>query len=90
VETRNGRIITFGMLLGGNLQVDGRFLYNNQVTIKGTTGGTVKDMLELVEIVQSHNLNVKIWQRYPLEHSKKAVESIFDSNRDGRILITNT
>ncbi|MDQ4074219.1 MAG: alcohol dehydrogenase catalytic domain-containing protein [Thermoproteota archaeon] len=90
VAGKMGRIITFGVLSGGNLQVDGRFLYNNQVTIKGTTGGTMKDMLELVEIVKGHNLNVKIWQRYPLEHSKKAVESIFDSNRDGRILITNT
>ncbi len=89
VAGKMGRIITFGVLSGGNLQVDGRFLYNNQVTIKGTTGGTMKDMLELVEMVQNHSLNVKIWRRYPLEHSKKALESIFDSNKNGRILITN-
>jgi NADPH:quinone reductase-like Zn-dependent oxidoreductase len=32
-----GKIITFGVLTGGNLFTDGRLLYNKQITIKGTS-----------------------------------------------------
>jgi D-arabinose 1-dehydrogenase-like Zn-dependent alcohol dehydrogenase len=45
----------------------------------------MKDMLELVEMAQSHNLNLKYGSDIPLEHSKEALESLFDASREGRI-----
>lgn len=84
-----GRIITFGVLTGGNLYIDGRLLYNKQITIKGTTGGSVEGLLNLIEMAKEQNIRTKIWKRYSLEDSKIAIEKIFDKNREGRIIIEN-
>ncbi len=84
-----GTIVTFGVLTGGNLITDGRLLYNNQITIKGTTGGSVSALDKLINMVKTENLRTKIWKRFSLENSKKAIESIFDKNRDGRVIIEN-
>ncbi|HEX5905109.1 MAG TPA: alcohol dehydrogenase catalytic domain-containing protein [Candidatus Nitrosocosmicus sp.] len=84
-----GRIITYGVLTGGNLLTDGRLLYNNQITIKGTTGGSVKGLARLIDMVKRENIRTKIWKRYSLEDSKRAIEKIFDQNREGRIIIEN-
>lgn len=84
-----GRVITFGVLTGGNLETDGRLLYNNQITIKGTTGGTVNGLIDLIELAKKEQFRTKIWKEVSLEESKRAVEMIFDKNRDGRIIIKN-
>jgi NADPH:quinone reductase-like Zn-dependent oxidoreductase len=84
-----GRIITYGVLTGGNLLTDGRLLYNNQITIKGTTGGSIKGLTRLIDMVKRENIRTKIWKRYSLEDSKRAIEKIFDKNREGRIIIEN-
>jgi NADPH:quinone reductase-like Zn-dependent oxidoreductase len=84
-----GRIITFGVLTGGNLFIDGRLLYNKQITIKGTTGGSVKGLLNLIKMAKGQNIRTKIWKRYSLEDSKIALEKVFDKNREGRIIIEN-
>ncbi len=84
-----GRIISFGVLTGGDLHVNGRLLYNNQITIKGTTGGSIKDLYELIELTKKFKFRTKIWKRYKLEESSKAVKMVFDKDRDGRIMIIN-
>ena len=84
-----GTIVTYGVLTGGNLITDGRLLYNNQITIKGTTGGAVNGLSRLINLVKAENIRTKIWKRFSLEDSKRAIESIFDKNRDGRIIIEN-
>ena len=84
-----GRVITFGVLTGGNLETDGRLLYNNQITIKGTTGGTVNGLIDLIELARKEQFRTKIWKEVSLEESKQAIEMIFDKNRDGRIIIKN-
>lgn len=84
-----GRIISFGVLTGGNLITDGRLLYNNQITIKGITGGSKEGLTRLTDLVNRENIRTKVWKRYSLEESKKAIEQIFDKNREGRIIIEN-
>jgi D-arabinose 1-dehydrogenase-like Zn-dependent alcohol dehydrogenase len=84
-----GRIITFGVLTGGNLFIDGRLMYNKQITVKGTTGGSVKGLLNLIEMAKEQNIKTKVWKRYSLEDSRKAIEKVFDKNREGRIIIQN-
>jgi NADPH:quinone reductase-like Zn-dependent oxidoreductase len=84
-----GTIVTYGVLTGGNLITDGRLLYNNQITIKGTTGGSLSGLAKLINMVKAENIRTKIWKRFSLEDSKGAVESLFDKNREGRIIIEN-
>jgi NADPH:quinone reductase-like Zn-dependent oxidoreductase len=84
-----GKIITFGVLTGGNLFVDGRLLYNKQITIKGTTGGSVEGLLSLIEMAKGQDIRTRIWKRYSLEDSRIAIEKVFDKNKEGRIIIEN-
>jgi len=84
-----GTIVTYGVLTGGNLVTDGRLLYNNQITIKGTTGGSLSGLAKLINIVKTENIQTKIWKRFSLEDSKRAIENVFDKNREGRIIIEN-
>ena len=84
-----GKIITFGVLTGGNLFVDGRLLYNKQITIKGTTGGSVEGLRSLIEMAKEQDIRTRIWKRYSLEDSRIAIEKVFDKNKEGRIIIEN-
>ena len=84
-----GKIITFGVLTGGNLFVDGRLLYNKQITIKGTTGGSVEGLLSLIELAKGQDIRTRVWKRYSLEESRIALEKVFDKNKEGRIIIEN-
>ena len=84
-----GKIITFGVLTGGNLFIDGRLLYNKQITIKGTTGGSVEGLLSLIEMAKGQDIRTRIWKRYSLEDSRIAIEKVFDKNKEGRIIIEN-
>ena len=84
-----GKIITFGVLTGGNLFIDGRLLYNKQITIKGTTGGSVEGLLNLIEMAKGQSIRTKIWKKYSLEDSRIAIEKVFDKNKEGRIIIEN-
>ena len=84
-----GKIITFGVLTGGNLFTDGRLLYNKQITIKGTTGGSVESLLNLIEMAKGQNISTRIWKRYSLEDSRIAIQKVFDKNKEGRIIIEN-
>lgn len=84
-----GRVITFGVLTGGTLEIDGRLLYNNQITIKGTTGGTVQELINLIELTRKEGFQTRIWKKFSLEDSIQAIEMVFDKKRDGRIIITN-
>jgi NADPH:quinone reductase-like Zn-dependent oxidoreductase len=84
-----GKIITFGVLTGGNLFIDGRLLYNKQITIKGTTGGSVEGLLNVVEMAKGQDIRTRIGKRYSLEDSRMAIEKVFDKNKEGRIIIEN-
>lgn len=84
-----GRIVTYGVLTGGNLLIDGRLLYNNQITIKGATGGSMKGLLQLVDMAEKQNFKTKVWKRFSLEDSKKALDMVFSKDKEGRIIIKN-
>lgn len=84
-----GRTISFGVLTGGKLEIDGRSLYNNQLTIKGTTGGTLQQLKDLIELTKKERFRTKIWKKVSLDNSENVVKMIFDTSRDGRIIITN-
>jgi D-arabinose 1-dehydrogenase-like Zn-dependent alcohol dehydrogenase len=64
-------------------------MYNKQITVKGTTGGSVEGLLNLIEMAKEQHLRTKVWKRYSLEDSRKAIEKVFDKNREGRIIIEN-
>src|SRR5215469_1160002 len=69
----NGRWVTFGGLTGAD------------VRLIGSTGGTRKEITELIDM--SKELKTRVWKKFMLDEAKEALQALFDKERDGRILL---
>jgi NADPH:quinone reductase-like Zn-dependent oxidoreductase len=81
----NGRWVTFGGLTGADVKLNVQSLYSKQIKLIGSTGGTRKEMQELIDI--SPELKVRVWKKFDLENIKEALQALFAKERDGRILL---
>jgi NADPH:quinone reductase-like Zn-dependent oxidoreductase len=82
----NGRWVAFGGLTGADVKLNVQSLYSKQIKLIGSTGGTRKEMQELIDI--SPELKVRVWKKFDLENVKEALQALFAKERDGRILLT--
>ena len=83
----NGRWVAFGGLTGTDVKLNVQALYSKQIKLIGSTGGTRKDLQELIDISSSKQLKVRIWKKFNLEDAREALRSLFAKERDGRILL---
>ena len=81
----NGRLVTFGGLTGADVKLNLQSLYLRQVKVIGSTGGTRKQLKDVVGM--SNGLKIKVWKRFKLAETKEALQALFAKERDGRILI---
>jgi len=81
----NGRLVTFGALTGADVKINVQSLYLRQVKLIGSTGGTRKQLKDVLSM--SNQLKIKVWKRFKLEETKDALQALFAKDRDGRILI---
>src|SRR5919106_3302307 len=81
----NGRWVAFGGLTGEDVKLNVQSLYSKQIKLIGSTGGTRKEMQELIDI--SPKLRVRVWKKFDLENVKEALQALFAKERDGRILL---
>jgi NADPH:quinone reductase-like Zn-dependent oxidoreductase len=81
----NGRWVAFGGLTGADVKLNVQSLYSKQIKLIGSTGGTRKEMQELIDI--SPKLKVRVWKKFDLENVKEALQELFAKERDGRILL---
>ena len=81
----NGRVVTFGALTGADVKINVQSLYLRQVKLIGSTGGTRKQLKDVLSM--SNQLKIKVWKRFKLEETKDALQALFAKDRDGRILI---
>jgi NADPH:quinone reductase-like Zn-dependent oxidoreductase len=81
----NGRLVVFGTLTGGDVNLALNRLYNKQAQIIGTTGGTRQELRELITIAEG--LKVRVWREFRLEDGPGALKSLSSEERDGRIMI---
>jgi NADPH:quinone reductase-like Zn-dependent oxidoreductase len=82
----NGRWITFGGLTGPDVKLNVQSLYSRQIRLIGCTGGTRKELQELVNS-SAKQLKVKVWKKFKLDNIKEGLEALFAKDRDGRILL---
>jgi NADPH:quinone reductase-like Zn-dependent oxidoreductase len=83
----NGRWVAFGGLTGADVKLNVQTLYSKQIKLIGSTGGTRKELQELIDISSSKQLKVRVWKKFNLEYVKEALQSLFAKERDGRILL---
>jgi len=83
----NGRLVTFGGLTGADVKLNVQSLYRKQIKLIGSTGGTRKELLDLITIAGKEGLKVKVWKKFKLDDVKEAVQALFSKEREGRILL---
>jgi NADPH:quinone reductase-like Zn-dependent oxidoreductase len=81
----NGRWVTFGGLTGADVKLNVQALYSKQIKLIGCTGGTRKEMTEVIDM--SKELKTRVWKKFTLDEAKEALQALFDKKRDGRILL---
>jgi NADPH:quinone reductase-like Zn-dependent oxidoreductase len=81
----NGRLVFFGTLTGGSVNLALDKIYGKQEEIIGTTGGTRKELKDLMAI--ANTLKLRVWKKFKLEDGIDALKSLSSKERDGRILI---
>jgi NADPH:quinone reductase-like Zn-dependent oxidoreductase len=86
----NGRLVTFGGLTGADVKLNVQSLYRKQIKIIGSTGGTRKELQDLITIASKEGLKVKVWKKFKLDEVKDALQALFAKERDGRILLDIT
>ncbi|ARM74805.1 alcohol dehydrogenase catalytic domain-containing protein [Acidianus manzaensis] len=82
----DGKIVFFGGITGSDVKLNLGQIYGMHAKLIGTTGGSRKDLIELIDLCKN-NCKVKIWKTFSLEEGQKALNSLFDKERDGRILL---
>jgi NADPH:quinone reductase-like Zn-dependent oxidoreductase len=83
----NGRWVAFDGLTGADVKLNVRALYTNQIKLIGSTGGTRKEIQELIDISSKEGLKVKVWKKFKLADLKEALKALFAKERSGRILL---
>ena len=81
----NGRLITFGVLTGESVELNVRSLYSKQIKLIGSSGGTRKQLQELIDI--SNELETRVWKKFKIDNTKEALQALFSKERNGRILL---
>ncbi len=84
-----GKIVSFGVQTGKDTTLDIARLYTTEMSIIGSTGGTVHDMTSLLNIARNHELKAPVASRIALADVRKAMEE-FEKMRDGRLLLTTS
>jgi len=82
----NGRWVAFGGLTGADVKLNVQALYSKQIKLIGSTGGTRKELRELLD-VSSQELKIRVWKKFKLDDVKEALQALFAKERDGRILL---
>ncbi|HIQ13583.1 MAG TPA: hypothetical protein EYH44_04285 [Thermoprotei archaeon] len=85
--SRRGRIVTFGGLKNMSTELDIAPIYRLELRIYGSTGGTYKEFLEVVDHLSSGTVKPRIWRVYPLDMADEAIKNLFHPERSGKILI---
>jgi NADPH:quinone reductase-like Zn-dependent oxidoreductase len=81
----HGTLVFFGTLTGAKTELDLATIYNKHIRIIGTTGGTRKEMQELIDTART--LKLRVWKKFKLEEAAIALKSLLSKERDGRILL---
>src|SRR5919198_2881577 len=62
----NGRWVAFGGLTGADVKLNVQSLYSKQIKLIGSTGGTRKELQELIDISSSKQLKIRVWKKFNL------------------------
>ncbi|MBM4126560.1 MAG: zinc-binding dehydrogenase [Nitrospira sp.] len=85
--TRGGRLITCGATTGAAVQLDLRYVYSRQLTVKGSYMGTRAELVKAVELMGQKRLIAVIERTYPLSDARAAQERMLSRKFFGKIVL---
>jgi zinc-binding alcohol dehydrogenase/oxidoreductase len=81
------RIVFFGATAGNIPELEPRVIFSKQLQILGTMMGTPNDFINMVEMVNSHQLVPVIDEVFALEDTQKAVDKMGSSSQFGKLVL---
>lgn len=81
-----GRLVTFGVQTGKEADIDIAAMYTGERSVIGSTGGSKKELADLMDITLRKGLKVRIARRFKLSEISSAL-NYYPESRDGRIII---
>jgi 2-desacetyl-2-hydroxyethyl bacteriochlorophyllide A dehydrogenase len=85
---KGGRLITCGATTGPKAEIDLRYLYSRNLTIKGSYMGTKAELLEAAKLVGTGKLRPVIDHVYPLQEARAAQEHMLSRKFFGKLVLT--
>mgnify|MGYP001770693046 CR=1 FL=1 len=84
---KRGKLVFFGALRGDSVTLSLMDLYNREIKVIGTTGGTRAELRRLIDIASRGLLKVRVWRRLRIHEAREALRLLFSRERDGRIML---
>jgi NADPH:quinone reductase-like Zn-dependent oxidoreductase len=84
---RGGRILTVGNTSGPTFEIDNRFVFGKQISILGSTMGTLDDFATVLKLVFDGKIKIPIDATFPLSEVRQAHEKMEKGDYFGKILL---
>lgn len=85
---KGGRLITCGATTGGDVNLNLRYVFSRQLTIKGSYMGTRAELVKVAELMGQSRLISVIDRTYPLKEARAAQEQLLSRKVFGKIVLT--
>lgn len=82
-----GKLVIYGATLGNPSKLDMRRVFWNQITIQGSTMGSDKDFIDMVDFVNIHKIAPIIDSVYPVADAVQAFDKMKEGKQIGKIVI---
>ena len=85
---RHGRLVHCGVTSGNAASFDLRYLYMNQISIQGSFMGGIKELRQVIRLVEKGKLKPVVDQIFPLSQTKQALTRMLQRKNFGKIILT--
>jgi NADPH:quinone reductase-like Zn-dependent oxidoreductase len=84
---KGGRILTVGNTGGPKFEIDNRFIFSKQLSLIGSTMGTLEDFSTVMQLVTSGKLQVALDRSFDLKNARAAQERLESGEQLGKITL---
>lgn len=85
---KGGRMVTCGATSGPRVEIDLRFVYMRQFTIKGAYMGSRAELLKVIHLLEAGKLKPVVDSTFPLERAREAQAHMESRHNFGKIVLT--
>lgn len=84
---KGGRILTVGNTGGPKFEIDNRFIFSKQLSLIGSTMGTLEDFATVMQLVTTGKLQVALDRSFALKDARAAQERLESGAQLGKITL---